>query len=406
MTFPGQRLEGFEVIQEIGCGGFAKVYLAKDLHSDINVALKVIPKDLIDNARRIAAYRREIHIMKRANNPFIASYYYDFETDTEYVIVMEHLPNSNLLDYINQKQGVHDSNIRKIFAQLVIAVEYLHNELKVVHRDIKAENVLLDENNNIRLIDFGLCNILEDSNTEFATPCGSSYYTAPEILMGDHIYTSAIDIWSLGILLYAITIGNLPFDDEDTVTLCTKITTEQPYFPTDIAPSLINIMRKMLTKKPMARATIKTITADAWFPACEYEIMKSTGSVISLPLNGSIVKRMNDEFHIDCTDLESHVLGEAITRNGCVYRELARVQMIHDKCQIMAGKKVLSSRRKTGPLQEIPRVQRQRHRLSFTGTDEESNTCTGRPRPRIVARRSPNSANVLKSRTAEILKLM
>jgi serine/threonine protein kinase len=156
------------------------------------------------------------------HHPFVTELFQALDDDTNYYLVMEFVEHGNMLDYVNLNGRVNEDQARRFFTQLIWVLEYLHFERKVAHRDLKCENVLLDRYDNIRLIDFGLSTAFSDLNPQLATACGSPAYAAPEMVKGNQ-YTKSADIWSAGILLFAVCTGYLPFDDDNVERMLLKI---------------------------------------------------------------------------------------------------------------------------------------------------------------------------------------
>ena len=254
-------IRNYHIQSTIGEGSSARVYQAVHGPSRLPVAIKVISKDFIvsdpDNRARTM---REVEVLKRADHPYIAKFY-DFFDDSCYEYLVEELgTNGTLLDYANARVLTEDE-ARKFFVQLLSALEYVHDTLKIVHRDIKAENVLLDENFNARLIDFGLCNTSQ--NGMLLTSCGSLCYASPEIVAGKP-YSTPTDVWSVGVLLFAMAVGSLPFDDVNQKRLAQKILYGQPAMPATLSEDLTDLLTRMLAKDPAERATIKEIKEHPW----------------------------------------------------------------------------------------------------------------------------------------------
>ena len=134
---------------------------------------------------------------------------------------MEYASGGELFDYIVANQKVKEPEAAKFFHQIIAGVEYLH-KLNIVHRDLKPENLLLDHNKNIKLVDFGLSNTYKKGET-LKTACGSPCYAAPEMIAGERYHGSKVDVWSCGVILYAMVCGFLPFEDPDTAKLYRKI---------------------------------------------------------------------------------------------------------------------------------------------------------------------------------------
>ena len=152
-----------------------------------------------------------------------------------------------------------------MFFQLVLSLEYLHKVKKIVHRDLKAENILLDRNNNIRVVDFGLSKAFEEGKPYLETQCGSPAYVSPEIIK-EQPYTSASDIWSAGVLLYAMVLGSLPFnsDHDNLGDLLRKILEENVELPESLSRDLRDLLKKMLIKDPRKRIRLEEVKDHAW----------------------------------------------------------------------------------------------------------------------------------------------
>lgn len=181
----------------------------------------------------------------------------------ENCIIMVYVEGETLLDYANHNPLLSEEKIRNIFGLLVIDIDYLHKN-NMIHRDLKCENVMIDKNQNIRLIDldFSCQNI--DSHS---TMCGSPGYIAPEMLSNKKGYGNSIDIWALGVIIYAISYGILPFDNRNISLMIQMVLSSEPDFPEDkrISSNLIYIFKKMLIKNPDQRITINEIKKDPFF---------------------------------------------------------------------------------------------------------------------------------------------
>ncbi|XP_060768887.1 5'-AMP-activated protein kinase catalytic subunit alpha-1 [Neoarius graeffei] len=178
-------------------------------------------------------------------------------------MVMEYVSGGELFDYICKNGKLDEKESRRLFQQIISAVDYCHRHM-VVHRDLKPENVLLDAHMNAKIADFGLSNMMSDG--EFLrTSCGSPNYAAPEVISGRLYAGPEVDIWSSGVILYALLCGTLPFDDDHVPTLFKKICDGIFFTPQYLNPSVISLLKHMLQVDPMKRATIKEIREDDWF---------------------------------------------------------------------------------------------------------------------------------------------
>lgn len=171
---PGETKVGNYLMREqIGSGAFASVWLATHLTSQSNVAIKVISKASLQNANSKTRFNREVSILKRMHHPFIAEFFESIEDDRNYYIIMEYAENGNMSNFVNSKGQLTELQARHYFSELISVLDYLHEDRKVVHRDLKSENILLDKYNNIRVIDFGLSNVFTLNNPQLSTACGS-----------------------------------------------------------------------------------------------------------------------------------------------------------------------------------------------------------------------------------------
>ena len=170
--------------KQIGKGSFATVWRAEHLLAKQNVAIKVIDNSTIQDEDARTRFIREINIMKQTDHPFISKLFEIIETPRFTYIVMEYAENGSILTYVNTRGRLPEKIVRRYFSQLISALEYLHNVAFVAHRDLKAENVLLDCNYNLRLIDFGLSNNFSISSPELKAACGSPACASPEMVLG------------------------------------------------------------------------------------------------------------------------------------------------------------------------------------------------------------------------------
>ena len=219
---------------------------------------------------------------------------------------MEYAEGGELFDYIIKKDHLSENESRNIFHQIIDAVEYLH-EMGICHRDLKPENILLDSSHkNIKIIDFGLSNlyytnyhgeenISKDCEIELLeTPCGSPGYTPPEMVLGNSYNGALSDIWSCGIILYAMLCGSFPFDDDSEQILYSKIIKGKFYFPLNILLSkeAKNLIKKILVVNPMHRANISDIKNDPWFAKDYKPIYGLFLPIQEIPIDNSIVEEM------------------------------------------------------------------------------------------------------------------
>jgi len=207
--------------------------------------------------------QREINILHLCTHPHIIRLYEVIDTPTDIFLVNEYVSGGELFDYIVSKGRLSADEARNFFHQIISGVEYCHFQ-KIVHRDLKPENLLLDANDNIKIADFGLSNLMRDGDF-LRTSCGSPNYAAPEVISG-HLYAGPeVDVWSCGVILYALLCGSLPFDDESIPNLFKKIKSGMYSLPTHLSQLAKNLIPRMLEVDPMKRITIPEIRLHPWF---------------------------------------------------------------------------------------------------------------------------------------------
>ncbi|RAL62420.1 hypothetical protein DID88_004986 [Monilinia fructigena] len=236
----------------IGKGSFGKVYLAshKLLHNS-KVVLKSANKDDSNLAREIHHHRQFLH-------PHIARLYEVIVTENLVWLVLEYCPGDELYNYLLKNGPLPVEKVQKIFTQLVGAVAYVHNS-SCVHRDLKLENILLDKHENVKLVDFGFTREYEGKASYLQTFCGTICYSAPEMLKGEKYAGEKVDVWSLGVILYALLCGELPFDDDDDAVTRTRILTTEPKWPEHLPADARNLLGILLSKRPLIRPALSDI---------------------------------------------------------------------------------------------------------------------------------------------------
>ncbi|KAL7482342.1 hypothetical protein ACHAW6_008026 [Cyclotella cf. meneghiniana] len=255
----GQYLLG----KNLGIGAFGKVKLATHAITGHKVAVKILNKAKIKQLGMEEKVQREINILHLCTHPHIIRLYEVIDTPTDIFLVNEYVSGGELFDYIVSKGRLSADEARNFFHQIISGVEYCHFQ-KIVHRDLKPENLLLDSNLNIKIADFGLSNLMRDGDF-LRTSCGSPNYAAPEVISG-HLYAGPeVDVWSCGVILYALLCGSLPFDDESIPSLFKKIKSGMYSLPSHLSQLARNLIPRMLEVDPMKRITIPEIRLHPWF---------------------------------------------------------------------------------------------------------------------------------------------
>ncbi|XP_072223873.1 NUAK family SNF1-like kinase 1 [Leuresthes tenuis] len=257
----------YEVMETLGKGTYGKVKKAVERASLRTVAIKSIRKERITDDLDRIHIQREIEITSSLRHTNIIRFHEVFESRDKIVIVMEYASRGELYDYIQERRRLPETEARSIFRQIISAVHYCHKN-GVVHRDLKLENILLDQDLNVKLADFGLSNHFQ-RGTLLQTYCGSPLYAAPEIVKGLPYEGPEVDCWALGVLLYALVYSSMPFDGASHTKLTEQITQgryRRPNPPSD-ACALIDWL---LTVRVEERATIEDV-ANHWWVNWGYE---------------------------------------------------------------------------------------------------------------------------------------
>uniref|UniRef100_A0A8C1V0R7 non-specific serine/threonine protein kinase n=1 Tax=Cyprinus carpio TaxID=7962 RepID=A0A8C1V0R7_CYPCA len=254
----------YEIIRTLGKGNFAVVKLARHKVTKTQVAIKIIDKTRLNSSNLEKIYR-EVQIMKLLNHPHIIKLYQVMETKDMLYIVTEYAKNGEMFDYLTSNGRMSENEARKKFWQILTAVDYCHQH-HIVHRDLKTENLLLDANMNIKLADFGFGNFY-NSGEPLSTWCGSPPYAAPEVFEGKEYEGPQLDIWSLGVVLYVLVCGSLPFDGDSLPALRQRVTEGRFRIPFFMSQDCENLIRKMLVVDPAKRINVAQIKQHRWMLA-------------------------------------------------------------------------------------------------------------------------------------------
>ncbi|KAI3644222.1 hypothetical protein MP228_010386 [Amoeboaphelidium protococcarum] len=252
----------YKLDKTIGEGTYGKVKLAIDTRSGQKVAVKILEKCNIKSQKQVARIQREIRFLKLLHHPNIVKVYDVVETQDRIYIVMEYATGGELFDYIVTHKRVREKEARWFFRQVLSAVDYCHQN-SVIHRDLKPENLLLASDKTIKIIDFGFGNVYQQDSL-LDTYCGSPFYASPEMLKGIKYIGPEVDIWSLGVILFALLCGHLPFDDDNMKELYRKIGCAQYVMPSHVPDDCKYLITRMICVDPKKRATLEEIKTHRW----------------------------------------------------------------------------------------------------------------------------------------------
>ncbi|XP_011867469.1 PREDICTED: uncharacterized protein LOC105561778 isoform X2 [Vollenhovia emeryi] len=251
----------FDIIKKLGQGTYGKVQLGINKETGQEVAIKTIKKCKIETEADLIRIRREIQIMSSVQHPNIIHIYEVFENREKMVLVMEYAAGGELYDYLSERKVLGEHEARRIFRQIATAVFYCHKH-KICHRDLKLENILLDQVGNAKIADFGLSNVFDEQRL-LNTFCGSPLYASPEIVKGTPYHGPEVDCWSLGVLLYTLVYGAMPFDGSNFKRLVKQISQSDYFEPKKPSPAS-PLIKEMLTVCPGRRADIERICTHWW----------------------------------------------------------------------------------------------------------------------------------------------
>ncbi|KAK6632123.1 Map microtubule affinity-regulating kinase [Polyplax serrata] len=254
----------YKLLKTIGKGNFAKVKLAKHVPTGKEVAIKIIDKTQL-NPVSLQKLFREVRIMKMLDHPNIVKLFQVIETEKTLYLVMEYASGGEVFDYLVMHGRMKEKEARAKFRQIVSAVQYCHQK-KIIHRDLKAENLLLDSEMNIKIADFGFSNEFTPGN-KLDTFCGSPPYAAPELFQGKKYDGPEVDVWSLGVILYTLVSGSLPFDGSTLRELRERVLRGKYRIPFYMSSDCENLLKKFLVLNPARRASLESIMKDKWMNA-------------------------------------------------------------------------------------------------------------------------------------------
>ncbi|XP_071194132.1 serine/threonine-protein kinase MARK2-like isoform X14 [Salvelinus alpinus] len=262
-TTPDEQphIGNYRLLKTIGKGNFAKVKLARHVLTGKEVAVKIIDKTQL-NSSSLQKLFREVRIMKLLNHPNIVKLFEVIETEKTLYLIMEYASGGEVFDYLVAHGRMKEKEARAKFRQIVSAVQYCHQKC-IVHRDLKAENLLLDADMNIKIADFGFSNEFTMGN-KLDTFCGSPPYAAPELFQGKKYDGPEVDVWSLGVILYTLVSGSLPFDGQNLKELRERVLRGKYRIPFYMSTDCENLLKKFLILNPTKRGSLEQIMKDRW----------------------------------------------------------------------------------------------------------------------------------------------
>jgi len=279
--------------EALGEGAFAKVRLATQIHIKEKCAIKIVDKRLLEDTKDIQRLKKEIKILKSIRHKNIIQLFDIMESKTNLYFVIEYCKGGELFDYIVKNRRLKEPEACVFFQQIINGVEYLHKQ-GIIHRDLKPENLLLDYNNNIKISDFGLSTFFS-KNHFLQTACGTPSYAPPEMLEGLQYNGEASDIWSCGIILYAMLCGTLPFTESKEEIIVKKIKMHDYSIPKYLSKEAQDMLNHILKINPEERFTIEGIKKHPWFNIVKPHLIKGISlNEIRMPVDENILNMVKD----------------------------------------------------------------------------------------------------------------
>jgi serine/threonine protein kinase len=252
----------YEILHELGTGGFSVAFLVRNRSTREELACKVVSRSGLVESNTFTRFEQEVRLLQQLHHRNLVSVQ-EVIFDASFIyLIMDYCSGGDLCSYIQSYGRLDDYSARFMFAQLVDAMAYLH-ERSIAHRDLKPENILLDGEQIPRITDLGLCHA-NVSNRLLSTPCGTTFYAAPELISGEEYDGKAIDVWSLGVVLYVMSTGSLPWTNLNFPELTQEIVRCDFAIPRYISPQCEDLMRAMMCPNPVARPTMRQIADHPW----------------------------------------------------------------------------------------------------------------------------------------------
>ena len=310
-------LSDYEIKETIGKGTFSIVKLGINKITNEKVAIKILKKKKIKKNRDKSRLEREISFLKRLNHINVIKIHKISEEPDNFFIVMEYCENGELFNYIVERQRLSEEETAYFFYQLINGLDYIHHK-NIVHRDLKPENLLLSQGNILKIVDFGLSNYYYPDGKLLSTPCGSPCYASPEMVCGNKYNGFRIDVWSCGIVIFAMICGYLPFEDPDNEILFKKIMKCKVDYPDYLSEDVLDIMNKILVVDPNKRITIEQIKKHPFYLKGKKEFEKKHKDLVE-QVEFDVNKINNNDLDNSSNLIEDDILFNSNYNSGSDY---------------------------------------------------------------------------------------
>lgn len=295
---PNISMNNFEIVSVLGRGFYGKVMLVKKKDTNEYYAIKTVHKNRLVKSNKVHTIFTERNILMKAKHPFIVNLCFAFQTETKVYLGLEYAAGGEMFFHLQNRGTIPIDEVRLYIAELSLALNYLHN-YRIIYRDLKPENVLLDSQGHIKLTDFGLAKSLADCTDTTGTFCGTSEYVAPEII-SRRPYGIEIDWWALGIFTYELLYGQTPFFNENRAKMFQSIKASKPRFPRKAEQSTIDFITMLLEKDPNQRGTFDKINGHPFFKGLNFEkVLAKKYKPAFIPPSNGIADNFDEEFTME-----------------------------------------------------------------------------------------------------------
>lgn len=290
------KIGKYDYVRNLGAGSFSAVVLVKDRTTLDLYACKVCVRKLFVDKGIYERFEREVRMMEFFRHPNVVELREIIFEEELIFLIMEYCSGGELYHLITERGKLDEWSAIRLFNQIVDGLSYVHAR-DIAHRDLKPENILLDQEGTIKLSDFGLCHHVDPKIKVMMTPCGSPYYASPEIIQNVPYDGKKTDVWSLGVVLFAMVTGNLPWKDINQAQLFEQILTGDFEIPLSLSPHLRNLISQLMKINPDERPDITEIKNHPWVSMVDAtagiygEAAKMTKSLQVLTRYSSSVKR-------------------------------------------------------------------------------------------------------------------
>lgn len=318
-TADGRIFRHYQFMHTLGQGSFGKVKLAVNTVSNEKVAIKIVDKATIADVEDVERVYRETFILTTLKHKNIIKLLEVFDTQTCVMLAMEYAGGGELQTFLESRRRLPEMETCRIFHQIVSGVEYCHRA-KIIHRDLKLENILLDEEGIVKIADFGLSNTIKFGQ-KMNTNCGTPSYTSPEQIKGQDYVGSATDIWAMGVILFCLLCGFLPFEAASVAQLYYKIKHRLYKVGTFVSKEAMDLIDRCLTVDPMARCTLAEIRNHPWFLM---EYTKLSEKMNEMP---EVTQELVDQAHEQCLEHGHEFIARMKEKEAEEAREEARAKL-------------------------------------------------------------------------------